>query len=153
MSKVVSIVHTPEGIDPRPPDHYARVPLEVAVLDAGRGIVTDRKGSQARRQLNVMAAETLEQLRAEGYRTAPGEMGEQIVVSGIAVDRLAVGTRLMIGDEVVIEVDKPRTGCDRLRRIQGCTPADVAGRLGVMARVLLGGTLRVGDPVTVIGPG
>jgi MOSC domain-containing protein YiiM len=122
MGEVVSIAHKPEGIDPRPPDHYARVPLGVATLQAGRGIVTDRKGGNPDRQLNVMARETLEQLSAEGLRTAPGEMGEQIVVSGMGVDRLAPGIRLQLGEEAVIEVIKPRTGCDRLRRIQGCTP-------------------------------
>jgi MOSC domain-containing protein YiiM len=152
MGKVVSIVHKPEGIDPRPPDHYARVPLEVATLEAGRGIVTDRKGSRPERQLNVMALETLEQLRDEGFQTAPGQMGEQIVISGIAVERLVAGARLKMGEEVVIEVDNSRTGCDRLRHIQSCSAAQTAARLGVMARVLIGGTLRVGDPVTLMGP-
>ncbi len=143
-------MHTPAGVDPRPPDHYARVPLEVATLLAGRGIVGDRKGGRPARQLNVMALETLEQLGAEGYRTAPGEMGEQIVLSGVAVDQLPAGTRLRLGGEAVLEVLEPRTGCDRLRHIQGCTPADVAGRLGVMARVVIGGTVRVGDPVAQV---
>jgi MOSC domain-containing protein YiiM len=150
--RVVSIVHSPEGIDPRPPDNYARVPLEAATLEAGRGIVGDRKGARQNRQLNLMAAQTLDQLHAEGYRAGPGEMGEQIILSGIDVDRLSAGTRLRLGDDVVIEVDRPRTGCDRLRRVQGCTPAQVAGRLGVMANVRSGGTLRVGDPATVLGP-
>jgi MOSC domain-containing protein YiiM len=153
MGKIVSIVHTPAGIDPRPPDHYARVPLEVATLEDGRGIVTDRKGSNGQRQLNVMALETLERLRARGYRTAPGEMGEQLVVSGLDVNCLEADTQVQLGDEVVIEVIKLRTGCDRLRHIQGCTPADVAGQLGVMARVLIGGTIRVGDAAGVLRPG
>ena len=78
-------------------------------------------------------------------------MGEQIVVSGVALDRLAPGVRLRLGEEAVLEVIKPRTGCDRLRSIQGCTPAQVAGRLGVMARVLSGGTIRVGDPISLVG--
>jgi MOSC domain-containing protein YiiM len=153
MGTIVSIVHTPPGIDPRPPDRYARVPLAAATVEAGRGIVTDRKGGNPDRQLNVMALETLEQLRAAGRRTAPGEMGEQIVVSGIGVDRLAPGTRLRLGEEAIIEVIKPRTGCDRLRHIQGCTSADVAGRLGVMARVLAGGTIRIGDAVDLAAGG
>jgi MOSC domain-containing protein YiiM len=150
--KVVSIVHKPEGIDPRPPDHYARVPVEAATLQAGRGIVTDRKGANPDRQLNVMALETLEQLAAEGLRTGPGQMGEQVVVSGIALERLTPRAQLRVGEEAVIEVVKPRTGCDRLRSVQGCTPAQVAGRLGVMARVVSGGTVRVGDPVNLVGP-
>ena len=59
MGQLVSIVHTPEGIDPRPPDHYARVPLETVTLEAGRGILGDRKGTGRERQLNIMAAQTL----------------------------------------------------------------------------------------------
>lgn len=148
--EIVSIVHKPADIDPRPPDHYARAPLQAATLEAGRGIVTDRK-SRPERELNLMALETLEQLRAEGYRTAPGQMGEQIVVSGIAIDRLAAGTRLRLGTAAIIEVVKPRTGCDRLRQVQGCTLGQVAGRLGVMARVLVGGTIHVGDTVALSG--
>jgi MOSC domain-containing protein YiiM len=150
--RIVSIVHTPADMDPRPPDHYARVPLEVATLQAGRGIATDRKGSRPERQLNVMALETLEQLRERGYKTGPGQMGEQIVISGVAIDGLAAGTRLKLGPEAVIELIKPRTGCDRLRHIQGCTPTDMAGRLGVMARVLGAGAIRVGDAVTLMDP-
>jgi MOSC domain-containing protein YiiM len=152
MRKVVSIVHKPEGIDPRPPDHFARIQLEVATLQAGRGIATDRKGANPDRQLNVMALETLDQLAAEGFQTAPGQMGEQLVVSGVAIDRLAPGTRLRLGEEAIIEVIKPRTGCDRLRSIRGCTPAQVAGRLGVMARVLRGGAIRVGDAAELVAP-
>jgi MOSC domain-containing protein YiiM len=72
-------------------------------------------------------------------------MGEQIVIAGIAIDRLAAGTAVHLGHEAVIEVVEPRTGCHRLRTIQGCAPADVAGRLGVMARVLIEGTIAVGD--------
>jgi SAM-dependent methyltransferase len=33
VGKIASIVHTPAGIDPRPPDHYARVPLQAATLN------------------------------------------------------------------------------------------------------------------------
>lgn len=148
---MVSIAHTPAGIDPRPPDHYARVALDVAALQPGRGIVTDRKGARPERQLNVMARETLDQLGAEGYRTGPGEMGEQLVLAGLDVNRLPAGTRVRLGEEAVIEVIQPRTGCDRLRRVQGCTPAAVKGRLGVMARVLTGGTIRVGDAAVLVG--
>ena len=150
MGRIVSIAHTPAGIDPRPPDHYARVALDEAVLAVGRGIVSDRKGGNPRRQLNVMARETLGQLTAEGYRTAPGAMGEQLVIAGIAIDRLPPGARLQLGDEAIIEVDKARTGCERLQHIHGCTPAMVAGRLGVMARVLSGGTIRVADEVKLL---
>jgi MOSC domain-containing protein YiiM len=150
MGRIVSIVYTPDGVDPRPPDHYARVPVAAATLTAGRGIDGDRKGAGRGRQLNVMAAHTLAQLRAEGLKTEPGEMGEQIVVEGVDADGLAAGTRLRLGDEAILEVAQPRTGCARFQHIQSRPPSAVSGRLGVMARVVVGGVIRVGDAVEIL---
>ena len=100
--QVVSIVYTPSDIPPKPADHYARVLVVSITLIANRGIDGDRKGNGRDRHLNIMSAETLEQLRGEGLKTGPGQMGEQIVVAGIAIDLLAPGSRLKIGDEVVV---------------------------------------------------
>lgn len=150
MATVVSIVHTPAGVERKPPDHYARVPLAEATLLEGGGIEGDLKGRTPNRHLNVMAAEILEQLRAEGFQTGPGEMGEQIVVAGIDVAALKPGDRLQLGETAVMEVVMPRTGCDRFEHIQGKPKSSVKGRLGVMARVVAGGTVRVGDEVRVL---
>ena len=147
MAQIVSIVYKPHGIDPRPEDRYARVPLEAATLVAGHGIEGDRKGGKGDRNLNLMSATALGRLAGEGYQTGPGQMGEQIVLGGLDVDTLAPGTRLRLGDEAVIEVVKARTGCSRLEHIQKHTKAEAAGRLGVMARVVAGGLIRVGDAV------
>jgi MOSC domain-containing protein YiiM len=146
MGNVVSIVYTPSGIDPKPPEHYARVPLLEVVLVAGQGIEGDRKGGNRPRQLNLMSAATLNLLQAEGFQTGPGEMGEQIVLSGLPVDALQPGDRLRLGRSAVVEVVEPRTGCGRFEAIQGKLRDSVAGRLGVMAQVIEGGLLRVGDP-------
>jgi MOSC domain-containing protein YiiM len=149
VSRIVSIVHTPHGIERRPEDHYARVPLDATVLVVGQGIQGDRKGTSRERQLNIMSTETLASLRADGFRTGPGQMGEQIVVSGIEIDRLPPGAQLRLG-EAVVEVTLPRTGCDRFALIQGHPISEVNGRLGVMARVVVGGAVRVGDAAAVL---
>jgi MOSC domain-containing protein YiiM len=122
-----------------------------ATLEPSQGIVGDRKGSSGERQINVMSTETLAQLSNDGFHTAPGEMGEQLVISNIPINQFATGTRLRIGAEAVIEVVKPRTGCARFEHIQRCSRSDVAGRLGVMARVLSGGRISVGESVIVDG--
>ena len=150
MSQVVSIAYTPDGIDPEPADHYARVPLAEARLVVGHGIEGDCKGGGRKRQLNVMAAETLRRLRDEGFKTAPGEMGEQLVVSGVEVERLAPGDCLRLGAEATIEITSVREPCTRFAHIQACPVAAGEGRIGVMARVVVGGAIRVGDPVTLL---
>jgi MOSC domain-containing protein YiiM len=56
---------------------------------------------------------------------------------------------LQLGSEAVIEVTKTRTGCNRFEAAQGKTVEGV-GALGVMARVIAGGAIAVGDGVTVL---
>jgi MOSC domain-containing protein YiiM len=97
-----------------------------------------------------MSYETLTNLRARGFYTEPGQMGEQIVIHQLDVDNLPPGTRLQLGNEAVIEVVKQRTGCEKFERLQGHKLTEVAGEMGVMARVITGGQIRVGDPVKVL---
>ncbi|MBX9584631.1 MAG: MOSC domain-containing protein [Gemmataceae bacterium] len=148
--RVVSIVYTPAEVEVRkPPDRYARVPVGRATLAEGRGIVGDLKNSVGRRQLNVMCAEALAELAAEGFKAGPGELGEQVVLSGIPRDALVAGTRVRLGG-AVMEVVEPRTGCARFEAIQVKPRAAAAGRLGVMARVVAGGEVAVGDTAEVL---
>jgi MOSC domain-containing protein YiiM len=150
MAHVQSIVYTPRNVEVRKPqDRYARVALERAHLVEFQGIEGDAKGGSGTRQLNIMRAETLAELVPEGFQTAPGQMGEQIVIEGLEPQALCEGARLRLG-EAIIEVGIPRTGCARFEMIQGRPKQSVQGRLGVMARVLSGGAVAVGDAVEVL---
>ena len=152
MISVTSIVYKPEGTTPDQQDHYLRIPLDSANLVAGYGIEGDRKGGNPKRNLNIMSFETLESLRKEGFSTLPGQMGEQIEIKGIDVGKLAVGDRLEIGDTAIVEVISHRTGCQRFEYIQSRTPQQAAGRMGVMAKVVTGGRIAVGDSVKFLQP-
>lgn len=147
MISVSSIVYKPEGTSSDQQDHYLRIPLDFASLVAGYGIEGDRKGGNPNRNLNIMSFETLEALGEEGFSTSPGQMGEQIDIKGLDVDVLAVGDRLKIGDTAIVEVISHRTGCQRFEHIQGKTPQQAAGRMGIMAKVVIGGMIHVGDLV------
>jgi len=150
MPRVTSIVFTPRDVEIRKPqDRYARVAVERTRLVEFQGIEGDAKGSSGDRQLNIMRAETLAELAAEGFQTAPGAMGEQIVIAGLDPAVLVIGTRLKLG-AAIIEVGIPRTGCARFEMIQGKPKQSAKGRLGVMARVVEGGEVAVGDAVEVM---
>ena len=148
MASVVSIVYRPKETG-RPQDRFARVPVERALLVERQGIEGDRKGSKTKRQLNVMHAEVVAELAADGFKAGPGELGEQIVVEGVGRDAMAAGARLRLGG-AVIEVVELRTGCARFEMIQGKPRKQVEGRLGVIARVVTGGELAIGDAVEVL---
>ncbi len=131
-------------------DGYLRVPLETAKLVAGHGIEGDAKGGANSRHVNIMSANALAGLADEGFLTQPGQMGEQLIVDGLDVNALPVGSRLRIGEEAVIELTEPRTGCAVFEKHQEKQRQDAAGRLGMMASVVLGGAISVGDGVCVV---
>jgi MOSC domain-containing protein YiiM len=149
MTQIASIVFKPAGVD-EPEDDYLRVDLDEATLIAGYGIDGDMKGGHPDRQLNIMSYETLTNLRGRGFYTEPGQMGEQIVIHQLDVDNLPPGTRVQIGGSAVIEIVKQRTGCAKFERLQKRPRTQAAGQLGVIARVISGGQIRVGDPVKVL---
>ena len=149
MSELASIVYKPKDAAASE-ESYTRVPLRQAQLIAGYGTEGDAKGGGPDRHLNIMAAETLQALAREGFHAAPGQMGEQLIIAGLAVDALPAGARLQIGESARVEVVEPRTGCGKFERHQGKLRQEAAQRLGVMARVLTSGPIRVGDPVRLL---
>jgi MOSC domain-containing protein YiiM len=149
MAHIVSITYRPATIEQRPPDWYARVPVERTQLIPSHGIEGDTKGSAKDRQLNVMLAEAVESLREEGFKTAPGDLGEQLVIAGLASGALSPGAQVRLGASAIIEIGIPRTGCSRFAHIQGKPIKDTKGKMGFMARVIRGGEIAVGDEVRI----
>lgn len=154
MARLISIVYQPQnarytaGHD----DDFLRTPVETAELVADHGIRGDRKaGRNPRRQLNILSAAWLAAREREGYATAPGRFGEQLIVEGLDVDTLRPGDRLRLGEAAQVEITMPREGCTRLEAAQGKQGLD-GKDIGVLARVVAGGTIRVGDDVTVLTP-
>jgi MOSC domain-containing protein YiiM len=148
MAEIFSIVYKPHDAPDKPKGNYSRIPLETAQLIAGYGIEGDRKGGHPERQLNVMSYETLAALGENGLKVTPGAMGEQIIVRGLDIDSLAAGDRVQLGT-AWIEIVEPRRGCARFEAIQQVDPKTLQGRMGMIARVIEGGAIRVGDPVAL----
>ena len=151
MSEVYSLVYQPTPSEQVEPYHYTRVSVEQVNLIAGHGIEGDQKaGHNPNRHLNIMSYEIVEGLKSEGFKAEPGELGEQIIVRGLDVSTLAEGDRIQLGASAIAEIVKPRTGCDWFEMIQGKSPSLVQDRMGMMARVIESGIVKVGDPVRVV---
>jgi len=153
MAHISSIAYQPQGMNYQDQEHagdYIRVPFANARLVAGHGIEGDQKaGHHPERQINLVSQDWLDAQAPKGYRTRPGQFGEQMIITGIAVEQLSPGTRLQLGAEAVVEVAKARTGCPRLESAQG-KPIAGLGPLGVMVRVITDGAVSLGDTVAVL---
>jgi MOSC domain-containing protein YiiM len=110
------------------------------------------------RQVHLIHAELIDELRAQGFEMAPGKMGENVTTRGVDLLGLPTGTQLRLGDAAVVEVTGLRNPCHQLNGLQmGLMAAtldrDAEGNLvrkaGIMAVVIAGGEVRPGDGIAV----
>lgn len=154
----------------RRPAEGEREVLEAGELDAAVGLVGDTwidRGSRRTpdgsahpdMQLNVMNVRAIAAITDDADRWPLA--GDQLYVDlDVSVENLPTGTRLGIGDAVIEVTDQPHTGCAKFSRRFGAAAVrwvnSAEGKRlrlrGVNARVVVPGTVRRGDEVTVDRP-
>ena len=122
-------------------------PHERAVAVEEHGIEGDRHSLRGnRRAVLFVESEVLDQ-----FGLAPGDVREQVTVSGLPLAELVFGSRLQIG-EAVFEVAGLCAPCERMEELQPGLEQKLEGRRGRFVRVVRGGSFRVGDPISVQPP-
>jgi hypothetical protein len=108
------------------------------------------------RQVHLIHAELLDELRAGGFDVAPGDLGENVTTRGLPLLALPRGTRLRFAGGAVLEVTGLRNPCAQidafrpglLRAVLGHDEAgQLVRRAGIMSVVLAGGSVAPGDAV------
>jgi len=119
---------------------------------AGIGFYSPRPTDPGAREVTLIEAEVLDWLRAEhGIELRAQEHRRNLTVRGVALQSL-LGQRFQVGD-VVLEGVKDCPPCEHLQELTGkMVLAPLVGRGGLRARIVVGGTLRVGDAVTLSVP-
>jgi len=117
----------------------------------------DREGHGGpNRAVCLLAVEVIRRIAAEGHPIAPGTTGENVTAEGIEFGALPIGTRLQIGDELLLELTGPTTPCKTIRdsfsdgrfvrlgtRLHGVDTR-------VYARVVREGMIEPGDVIRVL---
>jgi MOSC domain-containing protein YiiM len=132
-----------------------RVTLDGAEGDYNR-YRTHKLGGDRDQALLVVTQELLTVLAADGWPVHPGDLGENVTISGIREDDLRPGVRLQVG-EVTVAITKPCDPCTELFTLPYVGPergpaflAATAGRRGWYAKVLIPGEITAHSPVTLI---
>jgi MOSC domain-containing protein len=115
----------------------------------GTGFYSARPTDPGAREVTLFEAEVLDWLRDEqGITLRPDEHRRNLTVRGVHVMDL-LGQRFSVG-EVVLEGVRDCPPCEHLEQLTGqAVLPPLVNRGGLRARVLLGGTLRVGDAISV----
>jgi len=102
------------------------------------------------RQVSLLAIESINRMQGLGFEIGPGDFAENLTTEGIDLVTLPVGTRLSVGQGVMLEVTQIgkqcHTGCAIYKLIGKC----VMPKEGIFARVVRGGVVKAGDELKPI---
>ncbi|MEA2621095.1 MAG: hypothetical protein QOH61_5 [Chloroflexota bacterium] len=152
--RVLSVNVSPGGLP--------KLPIERAWV--GRmGVEGDRHNDDTDhggplRAVCLFGIEIIERLQSEGHPLVAGSVGENLTTTGIEWSTLPAGTRVRVGERLLLEIVKPAMPCDTQRPnfIRGefkrisikLFPSDSR----MYARVLEEGDVRAGDAVELLPP-
>ena len=131
--------------------HIARVkgtpsdPVQEATAISGLGLEGDRSAYEGNtRQVLFVDKEIL-----DGFGLAPGQVKENITVIGLNVSETKPGQMLTIGDAVTLEAVGDCEPCGKMDAIRLGLMDQIQGKRGMLAKVINGGAIKIGDSVTI----
>jgi MOSC domain-containing protein YiiM len=113
-----------------------------------QGLENDAHIGMQIRQISLLAAESIEKIRRKGLNVNYGDFAENLTTEGIELYTLPVGTKLQIGQDILVEVTQIGKVCPKPCVIFYAVGDCVMPKEGIFVRVLSGGMVAVGDEIT-----
>lgn len=121
-----------------------------AEIKTAYGLCSDAHAGDWHRQVSLLAGESIARMREMGLEVSAGDFAENLTTTGIELFSLPLGTRLAVGEDVLLEVSQIGKECHTRCAIYYQAGDCVMPREGIFAKVLRGGMVRPGDQVTVM---
>ena len=119
-------------------------------LVADVGLKGDGHAGGGHRQLSLLAKESIDKMVAMGLKVGPGDFAENLTTEGIDLVALPVGTRLRIGQTILLEITQIGKECHARCNIYYQAGDCVMPKEGVFAEIKSGGVVRCGDAIRVV---
>lgn len=121
-----------------------------AYLETDFGITGDAHAGKWDRQVSLLSFESISDAIAQGAEVSPGDFAENITTEGIDLHLLKVRDKVFLGKDAELEITqigkKCHTKCEIFERLGDC----IMPREGIFAKVIKGGTIKVGDIIELI---
>jgi MOSC domain-containing protein YiiM len=110
----------------------------------GRGLEGCGHANPPKREVLFASSKHLEAVGVE-----PGAIRENLTVEGSDVQTWPVGQRVRVGD-ALFEITMVCDPCHRMDELRQGLRAELEGRRGMLARVVEGGEVAVGDEIELV---
>ncbi len=120
------------------------------VLKEDYGLVGDAHADCCtHRQVSLLAMESINRIRSLGFEVNPGDFAENLTTQGLNLPSLPLGTKISIGEDILLEVTQIgkecHSGCVIYREIGKC----IMPKEGIFAKVVQGGCVKGGDDIRI----
>lgn len=125
------------------------------ILKENWGITGDAHAGDWHRQVSLLAAESIEEVKKKMPGLRHGVFAENIVCRGLKLTALSIGDRLVIDGQVVLEVTQIGKECHNAGcAIKKATGDCIMPKEGIFTKVIHGGVVKAGlaiamEPVAV----
>jgi len=85
--------------------------VKSATLLGNNGLQEDSHAGKWHRQVSLLGVESIDKMRREGFQINFGDFAENITTEGIVLNELPIGTKLEIGENVLLEITQIGKEC------------------------------------------
>jgi len=121
--------------------------IEQAELIENYGIKDDAHAGDWHRQLSFLASESIENASSEAFKLNFGDFAENISTTGIDWKNQPIGQAFKLGDDALVQITQIGKECHKKCAIYYRTGDCIMPKEGVFAKILKGGTIKIGDRI------
>ena len=114
------------------------------------GLESDAHAGKWHRQISILEVGSIDRMKKKGFEIKYGDFAENLIIDGITLHQLSVGTKLKIGENILLEVTQIGKECHNYCEIKKKIGDCIMPREGIFARVLRGGKVEAGDNIEVL---
>ncbi|MEA1939078.1 MAG: MOSC domain-containing protein [Candidatus Caldatribacteriota bacterium] len=113
------------------------------------GLEGDAHAGKYHKQISLLGLDSINKMQDQGVTIKFGELYENLDVEGLILHQLPLGTKLKIGEDILLEMTQIGKKESYLLEIDGKIVSSIMTKEGVFARVLKGGKVKAGDGIEV----
>ncbi|MCX7856884.1 MAG: MOSC domain-containing protein [Deltaproteobacteria bacterium] len=124
--------------------------VNIVQVIKGKGIPGDGHFGFMHRQVSILPIESIEKMKAKGFNVGPGDFAENITTEGLDLSDVRLGTKIRVGNDVILKVSQIGKECHERCVIYYQTGDCIMPKEGIFAEVIEEGEIKVGDRIEIL---
>jgi len=127
-----------------------KIPIKEGLIIKDWGLEGDAHAGKYHKQISLLGLDSMNKMRDQGVKINFGELYENLDVEGLVLYKLPLGTKLKIGEDILLEITQIGKKNIYFLEINGKRISSIMTKEGIFTRVLKGGKVRIDDEIEVV---